>query len=70
MNVKEAITKFHTNCKNIVISSEHFETGRNECHFLQQHFSIAFEQGWPVLKLKWYNYTSWKPFIKDTYVLT
>ena len=47
-----------------------FKTGRKECHFSQQHFSIAFAQGWSAFKFKWYNYASWKSFIKDTYVFT
>ena len=89
VNVKEAITKFHPNCKNIVIPSPIVQTDRKEannilkkynnilkqeerkaCHFSEKHFSVAFAQGWPALKLKWYSYTSWKSFIKDTYVLT
>ena len=54
---------------NILKKIQHFETGRKECHFSQQHFSMAFAQGRPALKFKWYNYASWKSFIKNTYVL-
>ena len=59
-----------TNKKEVIITylkiRQHFEIGRKEFHFSQQHFRIAFTQGWSALKFRWYNYASWKSFIKDT----
>ena len=85
VNVKETIIKFHPNCKNIVISSPVVRTDKKEANNIlkkynnilkQEERNVIFHKNISASHLhsddnyKWYNYTSWKSFIKDTYVLT
>ena len=44
MNVKETITKFHPNCKNIVISSPIFRTDKTEGNDIHDKYNNILKQ--------------------------
>ena len=86
MNVKETIIEFHPNSKDIAISSPVAPTDQKETNdILKNNNNILKQKERNVIfhnisethlhrdglhKFKWYNYTSWKSFIKDRYVFT